>query len=163
MSTWTQQYNFGKKGEILAANLYENAGCTIEDVSDDVEYQKQDIDFIVHYNERSAKVEVKYDRVISRTGNLFLEINTDKGVTDTLGWFKYSNADILFYIDSKNAIGIEIKMKELREYVEENAGCIKTRTLTDDFGGFSKTREGYCLPLEKIKDKEWVQRHNMEE
>ena len=162
MSLWTQQNNFGKEGELQAQEFYAMKGCTIKDVSDDEEYQKQDIDFIASHRNRSAAIEVKNDRVISRTGNLFLEINTDKGDTNARGWFKYSNADILFYIDSKNAIGIEMKMKELREYVDEHQGWLQTRTLTDFFGEFNKTREGICLPLRYIEDKDWCQVHSLE-
>jgi hypothetical protein len=163
MSLWTKQYNFGKEGEALAMEFYSNAGCAIEDVSDDAAYQKQDIDFIAYRGNKKALIEVKYDRVISRTGNLFLEINTDKGESNSPGWFKYSNADILFYIDSKNAIGIEIKLEELRNYVDEHQGWLQTRTLTDNFGDFIKIREGICLPLYTIEDKDWCQVHSLED
>jgi hypothetical protein len=45
----------------------------VEDVSQDRTYQKKDIDFILYHNGKSATMEVKKDKSLYTTGNIFIE------------------------------------------------------------------------------------------
>ena len=84
----------GKWGEHLFATYLSQHNYTYEDVSEDKNYQKKDIDFIVD----KIKYEVKTDCWFTKTGNLAIEdtiYHHDGRITD--GWYHYTEADYLVY------------------------------------------------------------------
>lgn len=157
MGLWEKQKGAGDIGEQLTQAFYNANGVELTDVSGDAYYQSKDIDFL---SSDGTSIEVKYDRVISRTGNLFLETNTDAGCSNTPGWFIYSEATYLFYIDGVNSKAYEINLSELRKFVR-GYGCFRTVSLTDWLKSRPYVREGLALPVSLITGKEWVKTYDI--
>lgn len=93
----------GKIGEEMFAASQIAKGNKVIDVSDQVEYQKQDIDFILE-DQRGNRItaEVKTDYKSEETGNLFIE--TDNLASCTLGWWHYCKADYLVFVQPNKRI-----------------------------------------------------------
>ena len=88
----------GKKAEaIIYQLLTQNGEAVITDVSDDIEYQKIDVDFTssIHGN-----LEVKSDEKIMQYQNLTFEMCNKRISGDKEGWFHYCEADLLIFVDT---------------------------------------------------------------
>ena len=77
------QYKIGLEGEELVLR-YLKQKHSIEDVRLDKYFQERDIDFIVD----GVSLEIKTDKNISKTGNIYLETRND-------GWFNKCRAEYL--------------------------------------------------------------------
>lgn len=91
--------------EIVKAHL-ESRGNKIIDVSQVKEYQKRDIDFIVSKDGKTTTLEVKKDKSLFRTGNIFIECGSYRGNYYSAGWIKYCDADYICYYDTTAAKGL---------------------------------------------------------
>lgn len=91
--------------EIVKAHL-ESRGNKIVDVSQVKEYQKRDIDFIVSKDGKTTTLEVKKDKSLFRTGNIFIECGSYRGNYYSAGWIKYCDADYICYYDTTAAKGL---------------------------------------------------------
>lgn len=139
-------------GEWELKQHFRNKGATVIDVSDNPSYWSQDIDLLVNDDGNEFSVEVKWDKVISKSGNLYLEILTDID-KNKAGWFQICNADFLYYGDSKNKLYYIFEMAQLRQFVNENKQNLEQRCAADFFKGvLTKRSIGYLVPLEKVKD-----------
>lgn len=67
----------GKEGEAAASSFLSAMGYSVEDVSDNPDYFKSDIDLIATKGDEVMTIEVKSDYRISQTGNLCVEIWND--------------------------------------------------------------------------------------
>ena len=108
--------NNGKQGEQLFAQIMQQKGYIVEDVTNNPEYWYRDIDFIVT-SSTSGEIktfEVKWDTKINTTGNLFLEYESlySKGGK---GWFEFCEADYLAYGDAVTKVFYIIDMEQLRQ------------------------------------------------
>jgi len=121
------QHNFadsikvGKKGENIVYDwlMSRESVKNVIDVSDDRDYQKKDIDYIVQFHKgKNVSIEIKCDTYY-HTGNFFLELisNDNKG---TEGCLIYTEADYLFYFFDKVNILYIIPVKELQQWISEN-------------------------------------------
>lgn len=79
----------------------------------------QDIDLIAQKDGKETTIEVKWDNVINKSGNLFVETETDIDIGKK-GWFKFCKADLLFYGDAKRNIFYVIKMSDLRDFIQKH-------------------------------------------
>lgn len=108
--------NNGKQGEQLFAQIMQQKGYIVEDVSNNPEYWYRDIDFIVTSSTsgETKTFEVKWDSKISNTGNLYLELTSlySKGGR---GWFEFCEADYLAYGDAVTKVFYIIDMEQLRQ------------------------------------------------
>ena len=109
----------GKQGERLFQQIMESRNYKVIDVSDNPEYWAKDIDFIVTSptTGETKTFEVKFDKRINKTGNLYLElvnVNSKGGN----GWFEFCQADYLAYGDATTNIFYIIPLLELREKVQ---------------------------------------------
>ena len=108
--------NNGKQGEQLFAQIMQQKGYIVEDVSNNPEYWYRDIDFIVTSSTsgETKTFEVKWDSKISNTGNLYLELTSlySKGGR---GWFEFCEADYLAYGDAVTKVFYIIDMAQLRQ------------------------------------------------
>ena len=87
---------YGKFGENLFLDMYKGK-LEIDDVRDNISYQRRDVDFIVKkagIDDRWYCVEVKVDTRALDTGNLAYEIVSHGG----LGWSAITKADYLFVV-----------------------------------------------------------------
>ena len=91
--------------EIVKTHL-EQSGITVIDVSQDKEYQKVDIDFILKKYPQETTLEVKKDKSLYRTGNIFIECGFQRGNFYSAGWAKYCEADYICYYDTYRRRGL---------------------------------------------------------
>ena len=127
--SWFKDLSAGKAGENKAAQLLEQRGWNVEDVSQNKEYQQKDIDFIVAKDGIETTIEVKTDAQMARTGNFFIEI--EQG--NKKGWYYYCEAEFLFYLDSQNRIFHIFKFEDLREYMRTYNSKLRTASLKDGY------------------------------
>lgn len=90
----------GAVGEAVLKAYIQKQGFDVVDRSDDVEYQKRDIDFEFSMNGgRVYSVEVKTDNRMYDTGNIVIEDSMQRKWGNQKGWLHYCEADILCFID----------------------------------------------------------------
>lgn len=110
--------NNGKRGEQLFQQIMESRNYRVIDVSDNSEYYYRG-DFIVTSptTGETKTFEVKFDKRINKTGNLYLELVNvhSKGGN---GWFEFCQADYLAYGDATTDTFYIIPLLELREKVQ---------------------------------------------
>ena len=141
-----------KYGEQLVKAYLESKGIEVIDVSKNPNYWSKDIDFIAKPHELAPyTLEVKWDNRIADTGNMYLELTTNCA-TQERGWFTYTEADYLFYGDSRSHKVYIFNMMELRQWVKENEGYLRLKRAPDYdyYGNFKKDSLGFLLPLKKV-------------
>lgn len=146
MSKFQRDLEEAKKGEQKVRQLLEDKGWIVQDVSDEKEYQQQDIDFIITKDGRTHTIEVKYDGLIAATGNFFLELQSSMEYK-TPGWFSICQADMVFYVDKQNNVVHIFSMKDMKEFVEK-VWCRLVHTNADHA---NKTTQGRLASKEKFK------------
>lgn len=113
-------------------------GYIVKDVSNNEKYFDKDIDLIATniFTGVTTTLEVKWCQCISKTGNLFIEIENPRSVQwNGEGWYYHCQADLLAYGDAVNKIFYFIKVSALREYVEKNKEKLSIgRTLDGSVG-----------------------------
>lgn len=142
--------NAWKKAELKVQALLLSRGIKFDDVSGNPEYWKLDIDLIVHSEKGDISIEIKNDSWLSKTGNLFLETITDIE-NKKEGWFAYSAADLLYYIDDNNELLFIYKMEELRNYISQQSAAYIKRHTKQCHLDKNKTSEGICVPAKDIE------------
>ena len=125
----------GKKGEQLINSLLTKSGYVVTDVSSDPDYWHKDIDFIATNPQsgRTAAIEVKYDSRIGTTGNFFIEIYNPRS-QGRKGWYYFTEADLIYYIDQQNLILYIFKFTDLKQYIDNN--YLRTRETSDGARGY---------------------------
>lgn len=129
----------GSQGEALIKQFLEGVGALVTDVSNEPEYWAQDIDLLVEKCGRCSTIEIKTDNRVSRTRNLFIESANPRSQGG--GWYFFTKADLLYYLDSENLIVYVIKMEELRAFIERNRRNLRTAYVYDG-------AEGWLIPLD---------------
>ena len=124
----------------LKCSLREN-GYEVKDVSNDVTYFNKDIDLIATNIGTGAvtNLEVKWDKRIAATGNLFIEIENPRSLGGN-GWFKFCQADMLAYGDAINKKFYFFRVAALKKYIEAHEDELEVRKIWDG-------SKGYLLPL----------------
>lgn len=113
----------GKVGEKLFYDAYARAGHKVEDVSDNLDYRRRDIDFIVS-NKRgqTTTIEIKTDEASEYTGNVFVEyFNSNNESRDYLGWLMYCEAEYIGFIQPNNKKAMIVSFDELKKNIQENS------------------------------------------
>lgn len=140
-----------KDGEYELKQYLRANGVKVRDVSNDGYYQSKDIDLLCTPPSTSVgpySVEVKWDKRISETQNLFWEFkNREKD-----GWGKYCEADFLFYGDAFGLIFYIFPTEKLRKYVEANTHKFKVQRAFDFYkdGCVRGESLGYLVPLSEV-------------
>ena len=128
-------------GEYEVKKFLRGRGIKVEDVSDNPVYWAKDIDLIATNPStgRSAAIEIKLDGRISDTGNFFIEFENPRS-KNSKGWFHFSEADFLYYIDSNSLSTYIIKFDELRHFITTHKRDLAIKSTFD--GSI-----GYIVPL----------------
>ena len=128
-------------GEYEVKKYLRGRGFKVEDVSDNPVYWAKDIDLIATNPStgRSAAIEVKIDSRIDDTGNFFIEFENPRS-TNSKGWFHFSEADFLYYIDESSFLTYIIKFDELRHFITTHKRDLAIKSTFD--GSI-----GYIVPL----------------
>lgn len=106
-------------GELRAYNYLKSQGYIVEDTTDNSNYWDKDIDFVIYDNKNTYTVEVKWDNVIYKSGNMFIETITDIDQAKE-GWFEFCKADYIYYGDSANKLFYIFKTEDLRSFIKSN-------------------------------------------
>lgn len=120
-------------------------GYIVDNVTNEPNYWSKDIDFLivpVLGADIVTSIEVKWDKRIAATGNLFIELENPRSIRGN-GWFKFCEADYIAYGDAVNRIFYFIKLADLRAHIAEHKLELKYRTTSD--GSY-----GYLLPLSDV-------------
>lgn len=104
--------------EIVKRHL-ESRGNKIVDVSQVKEYQKIDIDFLISKGNQQTTLEVKKDKSLFRTGNIFIECGFQRGDYYSPGWIKYCRADYICFYDTAQRKGIILDRAKLILLLEQ--------------------------------------------
>lgn len=128
-------------GEYEVKKYLRGRGIQVEDVSDKPQYWAKDIDLIATnpLTGASAAIEVKLDARINDTGNFFVEFENPRS-KNSKGWFHFSEADFLYYIDSNSLLTYIIKFDELRRFIATHKRDLAIKSTYD--GSI-----GYIVPL----------------
>lgn len=147
-NNWSELKKIGEQGEQAAINLLKRYSVSVEDVSDNSAYYDKDIDLLcVNRFGNSYSVEVKWDKRIAATGNMFIELFAGKND----GWFKKCEADYLFYGDSNNQCFYILEYKELRQYINDNISAFKQVSCPDyKDGKLLKYVSGLLVPVSSL-------------
>lgn len=137
----------GNKGETIVYSwlLRQPKIKNVLDVSDDIEFQKEDVDFLVLLsNKQVCKVEVKTDFKANETGNIpFETISTQ--YLNSKGCCEKTKADkIFYYIYNTNDLFIA-DVKKVRNYINENKDKLKEVNMGDG-------AKGYLLKINELSD-----------
>lgn len=119
-------------------------GYIVKDVSNNPRYWAKDIDLIATnvFTDVTTTIEVKWDRCMAQTGNMFIEIENPRS-KDNRGWFEFCEADLLAYGDAVNKKFYFIGVAALRDYIEKNKENLQTRVTPD--GAY-----GYLVPIANL-------------
>lgn len=133
----------GKRAEKLVAAALAARGHKVIDVSDDREYQRRDIDFILESpNGQQTTLEVKNDLRSDQTGNVFIETYSANNYSRKgAGWYYYCDATYLAFVQEKKGIAHIVAFAELQSYIDNN----NPRQCRSPFS------EGYVIPIDKLK------------
>lgn len=111
--------NNGKQGERLFAQLMQEKGYSVQDVSANPDYfYKGDLIITSPTSGLTKIFEVKFDTKISKTGNLYLEF-VNKNSDGCRGWYEFCEADYLAYGNAANNNFYVIPMQKLKERVKQ--------------------------------------------
>lgn len=142
----------GQKGEAMASSFLTSIGYQVENVSQDPNFQKVDIDLIAgkEVGERMT-IEIKADSMVSRTGNICIETitNVAKGKK---GWLYYCKASHIFFVDVVNRIIHCVRFNEFYDMYQQNKDRYR-HFIRQQFenGVYYKEAELALIPLEDIK------------
>ena len=117
-------------------------GHKIIDVSQNKDYQKVDIDFIVAKDGNRTTLEVKKDKSLFTTRNIFIECGFMKGNYYSAGWLKYCQADYICYYDTSRRRGIIVDRAKLLSLLDQG----KEKTFYDKYD--QKQGKAILLPLD---------------
>ena len=131
---------FGKKGENFVAEYYHKLGYEINDVSEDKQYQEQDIDFIID----GISVEVKTQNCLQEQ-KICVEIISNLELQRE-GWLKKTAAQYIIFVDTVNKIMYKIFTEKLREYYYTNISRINKITQRNH----DKTSIICFIPLDEL-------------
>ena len=141
-------------GEQELKDFFRKNGLTVKDVSDNANYWDKDIDMIATNPKtgNTASIEVKWDSKICMTNNIFVEVYSDISKRKK-GWFKFCQADLLYYGDSINKKYYIFNFNKFKKYIEENKDNFKVGYANDynRYGERIKTSSGYLVPLDQIE------------
>lgn len=140
----------GHQGELFIEEWLSNNPNVkqIEDVSGNVAYQKQDVDFLVTLQDGSQmSVEIKTDTY--KTGNMFFETISNEEY-QTLGCLMKTKADFLFYYFPNYQGGVLyiFKMQAFRNFIVNNLPHFRKQRVYNT----THTSLGYIVPLSYIEN-----------
>ena len=96
-----------------------------------------------------AEIEVKWDKCIADTGNMFFELLTNID-TGEKGWAAYTQSDYIWYGDAVNKVFYIFSADDMRDYLLRHKKDYETRKAFDynyKDGSIYKQSLGAIVPL----------------
>lgn len=141
---FSDDHRIGKAGERIFKEYLDKHNIEYRDVSEDTEYQKRDVDFVVKGKRGDVLVEVKNDTKIAYTGNIFYECISNVDY-NTVGCFEKTEAEWIVICSEADSSFYIVNTSLLREYVNGNRE--KLRYISRVSGSNSA---GYLIPKASI-------------
>lgn len=138
----------GKVAERAVYNHYKGKGFNIVDVSEDKEYQKQDIDLIIN----GQTVEVKLGAKINQYEELVIELISNADAKwYKAGWFYTTQAQaIIWYCPAEKAM-YQITTEDLRLWFSQHANEVRTKLfVVNEFGNVNKPSLIAFIPVARL-------------
>ena len=134
----------GKVGERVVKGYFEAIGADIRDLSEESEYQAQDVDLIAA---DGLTYEVKTDYRFSETGNLALEDSVTNAYGRCKSWLWTSKADYFCFVDPNQTNRfVAISAEDLRHLVRTES--FRRVTKDDEYNLITL----YLLPYWKYQE-----------
>lgn len=143
-----------KIGEEIVADIFKKDGYTIQDVSENKEWQESDVDLLVYKNNKLVhKIEVKTDEKALETGNVFIETKSNQ----SLGWVWKTEADYIYIVIPNIKIYVLYK-DEFVAWFRENMYRYQSASskTTDKYGNFLYHTWGRLVPMSILDSQEFV-------
>ena len=133
-----------KAGEYELKQKLRALGYVVKDVSNKPGYWHKDIDLLVTDTKAQVEmsVEVKYDKRMAQTGNLFVESKNPRSAGGN-GWLNFCQADLLAYGDAVNEVFYCFSFARFKNYINDFKKSL-TECRTPDGA------QGYLVPLDHI-------------
>lgn len=131
-------------GEYELKRCLRENGYKVKDVSEEPGYWDKDIDLLVTNPNTNitTTIEVKWDRCIAATGNMFIETVNPRSKSGN-GWFKFCEADVLAYGDAINKSFYLMTVSALKDFINNNKDKLQSRSTWDG-------STGYIVPLSSV-------------
>ena len=137
--------DYGKRGEKMVELALTAKGNKMIDVSDDTNYKKYDIDFVVERKRDTITLEVKSDFRSQETGNFFVEYqNSNNTKHNCEGWYYYSQAQFVCFVQQDFHKAYIVLFDELARDIEKN-NYRRAR---------SNNSWGFLVPIENVVEYE---------
>lgn len=120
----------------------------IENVEDDPNFQRLDVDLIWTTHKGRYQIEVKGDRY-HKTGNFFLETHSNKE-KGTPGCFMYTQADLLFYYFVVPRTLYILPVPATRPWFQARIDQFRQRSTTTPVGNRYYTTVGRLVPIKTV-------------
>jgi hypothetical protein len=152
---FTTDLRYGKKFENIVFDKLRSVGLQVIDTSKNKEYQKYDIDAEIIINNKKYFMEIKADKRINSTKNIFVEDMMERQEGNKKGWLHYCRSDLLCYVDDINRIAYIVNWPRLKKFCTEQSVESKYYrrfwNKTDNCYG-----AGYLIPLEFLRENNYI-------
>ena len=137
-----------RQGEEYAIKCLEAKGFNVIDQRNNPQYWRKDIDLTAIKDGIENNIEVKWDSKIYNSNAFFFELITNIQ-ENKLGWANYTEADYIFYGDSKSKLFYVFSSEDMRKYLNDHKAEYETRTANDynRDGSIRKQSRGAIVPL----------------
>jgi len=136
---FNRNLSIGKKAELFAESYFKKQNILYQDVRDDREYQKIDVDYVA---DKYNKVEVKCNYGDARYGRKGIYFWVELQVGKNKGWWYFSQADYFFFNDTEKSGIIVENNCTFKDFVNNAVEC-------GDHGSYGNNR------IDRIKDKRY--------
>jgi Holliday junction resolvase-like predicted endonuclease len=143
-----------KIGEEIVADILQNKGYTVRDVSNDKDWFESDIDLLVYQNDKLVHtIEVKTDEKALATGNVFIETKSNQG----LGWIWKTEADYIYIVIPNQKIYVLFRDEFVAWFRNIMHECkLRSAKTTDKNGNLLYYTWGRLIPMTVIENLEFV-------
>ncbi len=130
-------------------DFFQKSGFNTQDLSENKNFFKKDIDLSISTGESTFYVEVKIDKWIDKTNNFFLEIISNERKS-SMWCFLVSEADILLYYCTESEICYLFPLKKVQDWFFD---------VRVNFKDIKEIDKYFKLQSTHTKDKNWNYRH----
>lgn len=121
MNSFQRRNIIGREGEIDFVRYCQQRNLDVVDVTQDKEYQKIDVDFIVN----GYYAELKTDNLIDKTGNFPVELIHHRKTGDRQGWYYYTKAKYIIRYSKKQSRLYVLYFDKCKDYILSHFDKIK--------------------------------------
>lgn len=149
--TFEDSMKVADKGTVEITSFFERMGYTVENVEDDLEYRKKDIDLLVtHPNGTLRTIEIKVDTYYPR--NFYIEVISNLNKM-TPGCFMYTESDYIMYYFRNHNQAYMIPTKKFQDwFTPKKDDFIKPKAPFTPAGSGGYSSEGRLVPVSTMAE-----------